>query len=122
MTTMITQFKNIQDKLKFTIPINIYLDPLYNKNRRSILLLIADILEKNNKFKLRDHNIQSKIIIDIELSCYNQTIFKANELLIYQSWDNVKFNYLYYLNCNKITKNLDVESEVESEYLINKIY
>lgn len=121
MKSIITQFNNIQDKLKFTIPIKIYLDPLYNKNRRSILLLIADILEKNKKFKLQNHKIQSNIIIDIELSCYNQTIFKANELLIYKSWDNVKFNYLYYLNCNKITKNLDIESEVESDYLINKI-
>ena len=121
MSNMLIKFQNIQKKLKFTIPINLYNDKLYNKNRRAILLLIANILEKNNQFKLQHHEIQSNIIINIELSCFNQTIYKADELLIYQSWDNEKFVYLYYLTCNKITKNLDPESEVQSNYLINKI-
>lgn len=121
MSDILIKFQNVQNQLKFTIPINIYNNKLYNKNRRAILLLIADILEKNNKFKLQHQEIQSNIIINIELSCFNQTINKADELLIYQSWDNEKFVYLYYLTCNKITKNLDPESEVQSDYLINKI-
>jgi DNA-directed RNA polymerase subunit M/transcription elongation factor TFIIS len=121
MSNLLIQFQDIFNKLKFTIPLDIYDNKLYNKNRRAILLLIAGILEKNKKFKLKHKQIQSSIIINIELSCYNQTITKADELLIYQSWDNDKFTYLYYLNCNKITKNLDIESEVNSSYLINKI-
>lgn len=121
MSSILIKFQNIQNRLKFTIPINIYTNNLYNKNRRAILLLIAEILEKNKKFKLQDIKKQSYLIINIELSCYNQTISKADELLIYQSWDNEKFVYLYYLTCNKITKNLDPESEVQSSYLINKI-
>jgi DNA-directed RNA polymerase subunit M/transcription elongation factor TFIIS len=121
MSNLLIQFQDIFNHLKFTIPLDIYDNKLYNKNRRAILLLIAGILEKNQQFKLKHKQIQSSIIINIELSCYNQTITKADELLIYQSWDNDKFTYLYYLNCNKITKNLDIESEVNSSYLINKI-
>ena len=121
MTKLLIQFQNIFNQLKFTIPIDLYTNPLYNKNRRSIILLIANILEKNKKFKLKHIEIQTNIIINIELSCYNQTIIKADDLLIYQSWNNEKFLYLYYLNCNKITKNLDIHSEVNSSYLIDKI-
>lgn len=121
MSDILLKFQNVKNQLKFTIPSNIYNDQLYNKNRRAIILLIAEILEKNNKFKLQHQEIQSNIIINIELSCYNQTINKSDELLIYQSWDNEKFVYLYYLTCNKITKNLDPDSEVQSNYLINKI-
>jgi DNA-directed RNA polymerase subunit M/transcription elongation factor TFIIS len=121
MSNIFIKFQNIQNKLKFTIPIDIYQNKKYNKLRRSIILLIASILEKNEKFKLKHKEIQQNIIINIELSCYTETINKADELLIYQSWDNEKFNYLYQLFCNKITKNLDIESEVQSNYLINKV-
>lgn len=121
MSDLLIQFQKIFNQLKFTIPLDIYENELYNKNRRAILLLIANILEKNIKFKLKHKQIQTNIIINIELSCFNQTLTKADELLIYQSWDNEKFSYLYYLNCNKITKNLDIDSEVNSTYLINKI-
>lgn len=121
MNNIITKYQNIQKNLNFTIPCDIYNDILYNKNRRSIILLISDILQQNNNFKKLNYNIQANIIINIELSCYNYTLTKADELLIYQSWDNEKFEYLYYLTCNKITKNLDPKSEVNSNYLINLI-
>lgn len=121
MNNLIIKYQSIQNNLKFTIPIALYEDSTYNYIRRSIILLISNILEKNKKFKANDYFNQSKIIINIELSCYNYTITKADDLLIYQSWDNEKFVYLYYLTCNKITKNLDPESEVNSDYLINLI-
>lgn len=110
-----------KQKLNFTIPVKIYSDDTYTKQRRLILLLIADILQKNKEFKEKKRTLQDSIIITIELSCFNSTIKKSDDLLIYQSWDNCKFLYLYQLYCNKITKNLDNESEVKSIYLINKI-
>ena len=55
------------------------------------------------------------------MSCYNETVNKSIDKLIYKSWDNEKFIYLYQLSCNKITKNLDQQSEVKSDYLINQI-
>ncbi len=121
MSNILIKFQNIQNKLKFTIPVDLYFDKSYNKIRRSIILLIANILENNKIFKEKHREIQSNIIINIELSCYNETLNKSDELLIYQSWDNEKFYYLYSLFCNKITKNLDITSEVGSDYLINKI-
>lgn len=121
MSNLSIKFQNIQNSLKFTIPVTLYENPKYNKSRRVILLLIANILEKKNNFKLKSKHIQDDIIISIEKSCYDETIKKSEELLIYQSWDNEKFSYLYYLYCNKVTKNLDSESEVQSDYLINRI-
>jgi DNA-directed RNA polymerase subunit M/transcription elongation factor TFIIS len=118
---ILNKFNNIMNNTKFTIPSRLYLDTEYSRERNLILLLLASILEKNKNFKNLNKSIQDKIIIGIEKSCYDATIKKSNELLIYISWENTKFNYQYQLFCNKITKNLDCESEVNSEYLINKI-
>lgn len=78
-------------------------------------------MQKNKRFKNLYRLEQDNTIIEIEKSCYNETVKKSEELLIYKSWDNEKFIYLYQLYCNKITKNLDEESEVKSNYLINQI-
>lgn len=122
---MFTEFKkqinNSLNKRKFTIPESLYTNQKYCNQRRLIILKIAEIFEKNVMFKNKKKHLQDQIIIIIEESCYNATIKKANELMIYINWDNSKFTYLYQLFCNKITKNLDVESEVQNTYLINKI-
>lgn len=114
-------YDKIKSKLNFTIPISLYQDSEYCNLRRSILILIADILQKNSRFKELSRNEQDDLIINIELSCYNETINKADDKLIYKSWENEKFIYMYQLTCNKITKNLDNMSEVKSDYLINQI-
>lgn len=115
------QISKIKKESKFTIPAHIYNNIEYNINRRLIILLIASILEENKEFKQKNKEEQDHIIINIELSCYNSTIKKSNELLIYINWNNSKFTYLYQLFCNKITKNIDTNSEVNDNYLINKI-
>lgn len=114
-------YNKIKSKLNYTISVDLYTDENYCNNRRAILLLIADILQKNKKFKLLSREDQDNIIVKIENSCYNETVNKADDKLIYKSWDNEKFIYLYQLSCNKITKNLDKFSEVRSDYLINQI-
>jgi len=112
----------LNNKLKFVIPIELYKDELYNKLRRSILLLISDLLYKyDNIYDTLNYEQIKDIIIRIELSCYNQTINKSNELMYIKSWDNNKFEYLYRLYTNKVTKNLDIDSEVNSDYLIKQI-
>lgn len=115
------EIENIKKKSNFTISSNKYKDKSYCKERMSIILLIASILQKNKEFKNKNRNEQNDIIINIELSCYNSCIKQSNELLIYIDWKNSKFKYLYQLLCNKITKNLDNESEVGESYLINKV-
>jgi len=111
----------VNDKLKFVIPIKLYKDKSYNKLRRCILLLISEILSKYEPFNKLNYKERERIIIEIELSCYNRTIDKSNELMYIKSWDNSKFEYLYRIYTNKITKNLDINSEVNSEYLVKEI-
>jgi len=115
------QLNNIRKNAKFTLPIKLYTDEEYNIIRRKIILLLAELLEENKEFKKKDKEEQDNIIIGIEQSCYNASIKKSNELLIYINWENSKFNYLYQLFCNKVTKNIDPNSEVKDDYLINQI-
>lgn len=115
------QIEQSKNKRKFTIPKQLYEDSNYCKERLNIILMIAGIFEKNKDFKNKIKKIQDKIIIGIEESCYNATIKKANEEMIYINWENYKFSYSYQLCHNKITKNLDIDSEVNSSYLIDTI-
>ena len=79
-------YNKIQQRLSFTIPIRLYQDKQYCNIRRAIIILIADILQKNKKFKDLYRLEQDNTIIAIELSCYNETVKKSEELLIYKSW------------------------------------
>ena len=115
------QIEQSKNNRKFTIPKQLYEDSNYCKERLNIILMIAGIFEKNKDFKNKMKKIQDKIIIGIEESCYNATIKKATEEMIYINWDNYKFSYSYQLCHNKITKNLDIDSEVNSSYLIYTI-
>ena len=116
-----SKLSNIKNHRKFAIPAKVYNNSEYCKERRTIILLIAEILEKNEDFKNISKSKQDNIILKIEKSCFDSTIKKSNELLIYINWENSKFTYMYQLFCNKITKNLDSESEVNNAYLINAI-
>ena len=116
-----SKLSNIKNHRQFAIPAKVYNSSEYCKERRTIILLIAEILEKNEDFKNISKSKQDSIILKIEKSCFNSTIKKSNELLIYINWENSRFTYMYQLFCNKITKNLDSESEVNNAYLINAI-
>lgn len=98
---------------KFTIPIELYEDKLYNPIRRQMLLLLDNIISK----EVKNEKILSQMIIDIELSVYNKTVEKK----MYKTLWCPLFEKFYRLHMNRITKNLDQESEVGSDYLINKI-
>ena len=120
-TDILLELECIHNNNKFTIPVELYSDNKYNSNRRNIILLIAEILQQNNEFKLLSYSDQCNIVILIEKSCYDKTIQKSNEDMIYINWENPKFVYLYQLIISRITKNLDCNSEVNSEYLIDNI-
>lgn len=99
----------------FYIPVELYTDKSYNNLRRSILLLLADILETYTEDLPFDK--KSNIIISIEKSVYNKVVNKNQYKKIWCP----SFEYQYRLYVNKITKNLDTTSEVKSNYLIDKI-
>mgnify|MGYP000394741047 FL=1 len=46
-------YNKIQQRLSFTIPIRLYQDKQYCNIRRAIIILIADILQKNKKWNLK---------------------------------------------------------------------
>ena len=94
------------------IPIKLYQNKHYNQIRRSYILILSSLLEKYENFRILLNNKKQKIIIDIELSCYNYVLQKANELGYIISWDNPQFEYFYRTIISKITKHLDIESEV----------
>lgn len=113
--------QNIKQKSIFTIPISIYNDTNYNKLRRMMLLLLSTLFEKHPLIKTITFNEKSNIIINIELSCFNKSIKKSNKKMYIIDWNNKVFENLYRSIINKITKNLDIDSEVHSDYLITKI-
>lgn len=98
---------------KFTIPIELYEDKSYNNIRRQMLILLDKIISK----EIKNNKILSELIISIELSVYNKVIEKK----MYKTLWCPLFEKLYRLYMNKITKNLDQDSEVGSDYLIKKI-
>ena len=70
--------------LKFVIPIEICKDESYNKIRRSILILLANLIDGalNPHFNQQE---RTNIIITIESSCYNKALDKCNKLMIIKS-------------------------------------
>lgn len=106
--------------LKFVIPVEICKDTSYNKIRRCILLLLANLIDKqlNPYFNQCE---RTDIIVTIELSCYNKALDKCNKLMIIKSWSNPRFENIYRIYTNNITKNLDNRSEVKNNYLLQQI-
>ncbi len=104
---------------KFTIPVELYKNENYNKLRRGYLLLIAALL--NNAIPDGTIRMYMNDIIQIELSCYDSSIEFANLNMIIPSFDNCVFEDLYRSKIIRITKNLDIKSEVNDNYLLKMI-
>jgi DNA-directed RNA polymerase subunit M/transcription elongation factor TFIIS len=93
----------------------------YNNLRRIKVILIADKLYANDKFKKISYDKQMKIIECIENSCLNESLRKSKEYNIICIWTNAHFINVYHSICYNIVANIDVNSEIKSDYLINKI-
>ncbi len=108
--------------LKFRIPVEIYKNSKYNKIRRGYLLLIASLIQQ---YLFDDDEINDdqyvNIILGIEQSCYNHALEIAENDIIVPSFTNYVFEDLYRSNIIRITKNMDIDSEVNDDYLINAI-
>ncbi len=105
--------------VQFVLPLNVYSDPEYNQLRRAYLLLIASLIESH----LIDQDINSYLdtIIGIEKSCYEHAIEIADYELMLPDFANRQFEQLYRTRITRITKNLDINSEVGDDYLISAI-
>jgi DNA-directed RNA polymerase subunit M/transcription elongation factor TFIIS len=112
---------DLENSLRLTIPLDMYKEEGYSKERRQIILLFAQILDKYDKFKTINYTEQLDILVKIEKSCYAKSLEKSTEEAIYIDWSNEKFKYLYSLICSRVSKNLDINSEVKDTHLLDKI-
>lgn len=108
-------------RLRFVIPWECYTGEDYSEERRKILLLLGSVLDNVDNFKTQKREQQIDTIVRIEKSCHGKTVEKASDDMIYIGWDNPRFVHLYQLICSRVTKNLDPSSEVQSEWLIDKV-
>lgn len=108
----------------------------YNRIRRCKLILFSHCLGNNDIFKKRvdeqckinnlDKEMSYKltkeyIIKYLEKGCLNKAINKSKEIDIRCLWDNKKFVDEYHAICYKVACNIDKESVVNSDYILNKI-
>lgn len=101
------------------LPLAVYEDSLYNDLRRGYLLLIASLLEE---YVIEgDINDHIDMIIDIEKSCYDHAVEIAEYELLSPAFGILKFEQLYRVRVIRITKYLDVNSEVGDEYLATSL-
>ena len=101
--------------MSFVLPIAVYEDSTYNDLRRGYLLLIATLLEEY--LTEGDINDYQQMIIAIERSCYDHAVETADYELLTPDFSIIGFEQLYRTKVVRITKNLDVNSEVGDEHL-----
>ncbi len=104
---------------RFVLPISTYTDDEYNQLRRAYLILIAKLLEAH----LIDQDINEHLetILSIEHSCYDHAVEIAEYELLLPDFDCAQFEQLYRTCITRITKNMDIHSEVGDDYLATAI-
>lgn len=101
--------------MSFVLPISVYEDESYNDLRRGYLLLIASLIEEYlTDGEINDH---TNMILSIEKSCYDHSVEIAEYELLTPDFILPAFEHLYRTRIMRITKNLDVNSEVGDEHL-----
>ncbi len=106
--------------VSFVLPVLVYQDDSYNKLRRGYIILIASLLEEYliEKRSINDHG---NMIIAIEKSCYDDAIETAEQELLHPDFDCPQFEHLYRTKIMRITKNLDLNSEVGDDYFATSL-
>jgi hypothetical protein len=90
----------------------------YNNIRRCKLILFGNSIGNNDKF---DNKTKENIIKYIERGCLNKAIEKSTSYNIRCIWSDEKFINLYHSICYKVAVNIDKNSCINSDYMINKI-
>ncbi len=105
--------------MSFVLPVALYQDLTYNNLRRGYVLLIASLIEEY--LIDTDINEHADMIIAVEKSCYDHATEIAEYELLTTSFDVPAFEQLYRTRIMRITKNLDVNSEVADEHLATSL-
>ena len=101
--------------MEFVLPIKVYDDADYNDLRRGYLILIASLI---HEYLIDgDINDHEEMIIALEKSCYNHALEVADYELLTPDFSIPAFEQLYRTKVIRITKNLDINSEVGDDHL-----
>ncbi len=91
----------------------------YNVIRRAKILLIMSAFNEYEEYK--QYN-KKNILIEVEESCFNYTINKANEENIPCCWKNDLFKEIYHAICAKIYSNISKTTGINNINLIKSIF
>ncbi len=109
----------MQYPTSFVLPTAVYQDEAYNRLRRGYIILIASLLEKClTDTHIDDH---ADMIVAIERSCYNDAVEIAVQELLHVDFNCPEFEHLYRTRIMRITKNMDLDSEVADDYLVTAL-
>lgn len=101
--------------MSLVLPIAVYEGSSYNDLRRGYILLIGSLL---SEYLIEgDSNDYVDMIISIEKSCYDHSVEIAEYELLTCDFNIPAFEELYRTRIMRITKNIDINSEVGDEHL-----
>lgn len=107
---------------KFAIPLDIelfYNNSSYNKYRRFSIIILSNLLNQIEKFRIKKYKEQNEFLKLIEMGCYDKTIKDTFEDNISQNWDNIIFLNYYNTNCYELFNHLNEKKNIK---LINLIF
>lgn len=102
------------------LPAEVYNSP-YNIIRAKRLIHMGHFLREHKCYKKLSAVKQKNILLNIEKSCLNYAIHKANKDKILPGWKIKKFLISYKLICARILSNLDLNGIVKNSYLVPAI-
>lgn len=76
--------------------------------REGVVKRIYGCMWKNDKFKTSHYNIRNKIVMELEVSCYNKALKYANDNNISIIWENMSFISFYARETNRVISHLDM--------------
>ena len=106
---------SFDDPVAFVLPREVYEDSSYSNLRRAYVLLIASLISQYTIDS--DINEHAEMILALEKSCFDDALEVAEYELLTPDMNTPMFEQLYRSKITRITKNLDLSSEVGDEHL-----
>lgn len=103
------------------LPFGIYYEEPYTQHRRAKIIILSDVLRSYSEFYNTSLEYQHLAFQEIEQSCYNSAVSTSEYFNQIPNFNNEMFCEIYNDICGNLFSNLDSESLVESEYLIDKV-
>ena len=99
-----------------SVPVQFYSNPTYHALRGNVVKKLHALF-----YPLVDITRCHNIILEIECSCYNHTIDLAEQYNVDTQWSNKKFIDIYCSVTYKVFANIDPESTVGNDAILNRV-